>query len=374
MTPGSLAGHESRDTRRRSRHRVILAAVAAAVAATGFAAPAFGQSPSFSLSWQAPAECPDEAYVRGEVEQLLAGGVPPSAQVDARARIERADEKEWRVRLTTTRNDITGERVVQSASCRSLADATALIVALTVDPHIQPGNAVRSPGDAAILTLPTMTTPVASAPVITHDTPIRDAPATPTETPSRGRILTQLNTGVADPLPRTAYGFSLGAALMLGKFRLEGYGLRWSARQRETFAAPALGGSVDVTAGGLRGCFVPWDGWLQVAGCSGFELGVLHAQSIAGMPRVTLPPPGPGAPRVAIRADGPSTAGSDTTWVAATASARLLWRIAPSFGMVLDMGVVVPLHRDPLVLDKAAVMNLVAPIEGRVAVGPEFRF
>jgi hypothetical protein len=374
MISGSLVGHESRDTTRQPRHRVTLVAVAAAIAATGVTATALGQLPSFSLSWQAPAECPDEAYVRGEVEQLLAGGMPPLAHVHARARIERADEKEWRVRLTTTRNDITGERVVESASCRSLADATALIVALTVDPHIQPSHALRSPGDSAILAVPTMTIPAASAPALAGETPVRDAPATPAQTPSRVRILAQLSTSVADTLPRKTYGFSLGAALMLGKFRLEGYGLRWSAQPAETFAAPSLAASVDVTAGGLRGCFVPWDGWLQVAGCSGFELGVLHAQSMAGMPRVPLPPPGPGAPRVVIRADGPSTVGTDTTWVAATASARVLWRIAPSFGMVLDMGVVVPLHRDPLVLDKAAVKNLVAPLEGRVAVGPEIRF
>src|SRR5262245_48356488 len=124
-------------TRLRRHHSAIFGAFAAGGAASGTTATALAQPPSFSLTWQAPAECPDQTYVRGEVEQLLAGGEPRPVHVDARARIERANERDWRVWLTTTRDGITGERTVESDSCRSLADATALIVALAIDPDMQ---------------------------------------------------------------------------------------------------------------------------------------------------------------------------------------------------------------------------------------------
>lgn len=43
-------------------------ALAAALAVTT----AYAQAPAFTLRWDAPtADCPDEAYVRGAVEQLL---------------------------------------------------------------------------------------------------------------------------------------------------------------------------------------------------------------------------------------------------------------------------------------------------------------
>jgi hypothetical protein len=113
----------------------IVAALAAAATIIGALPAALGQSRSFSIAWDAPAGCPDEAYVRASVEQLLAGGGPVPAHVDARARVERGAGEQWRVRLTTVREGATGERVVESGSCRSLADATALIVALTIDPE-----------------------------------------------------------------------------------------------------------------------------------------------------------------------------------------------------------------------------------------------
>ncbi|MGH7293351.1 MAG: hypothetical protein ACRELB_00390, partial [Polyangiaceae bacterium] len=116
--------------------RALAIMVAASALVLGATSTAQGQAASSGVVWDAPpADCPDQAYVRRAVDQLLSGdGPPPAVHVDARARVTHPGSQ-WQVHLTTVREGTTGERIVQSSSCRSLADATALIVALTIDPQ-----------------------------------------------------------------------------------------------------------------------------------------------------------------------------------------------------------------------------------------------
>lgn len=81
------------------------------------------------VRWRAEGDCPSEEQVRAEVARLLGGAVPENAPtVDAR--VERAPSV-WRLRL---RVGAEGERRLEAASCALLAEATALIVALAIDP------------------------------------------------------------------------------------------------------------------------------------------------------------------------------------------------------------------------------------------------
>lgn len=81
------------------------------------------------VRWRAEGDCPSEEQVRAEVARLLGGAIPEDA-LTVDARVERAPSA-WRLRL---RVGAEGERRLEAASCALLAEATALIVALAIDP------------------------------------------------------------------------------------------------------------------------------------------------------------------------------------------------------------------------------------------------
>ena len=371
---------------RRSRLRAaaLLALVLPAAAATALA-----QTGSFSLSWQAPpGECPDEAHVRHAVEQLLGEGPPPPASVSARAVVERTASGHWNVRLTTVRDGATGERVVESESCQSLADATALIVALTIDParvaarapgaasapasssvaSAAPSASAAAPAPAsASASAPPTAPPAASPAPATTAVPAPPAAPPPESASTRpgasGTTLVALFAqvgGDVGTLPRAAYAVGGGAALTLGSFRVEGYGIYLPQQATYATAPPNLGTNIHLLAGGLRGCFLPLRGTVEAGGCAGVELGDLRGQGF-----------GPSVPSQYLFTPGNGGA----LWAATTLSGRASWRIARSFALVVDVGVVIPWWRPPFVFENLSTpLHEAGPVEGRAAIGPEVRF
>ena len=96
---------------------------------------ASGEPGLVALEWVAPDACPDAAYVGREVDRLLAGTSPSGAPyLRARAEVHQSPSRAWNVELRTTGPNGPGFRTVAAESCRALADATALILALAVDP------------------------------------------------------------------------------------------------------------------------------------------------------------------------------------------------------------------------------------------------
>jgi len=371
---------------RRSRvGAAALLALAATLVASVALRPALAQPASFSLSWQAPDDCPGESYVRGAVEQLLGGGPLPPARVTARAVVDHVASDRWQVHLTTVRDGATGERVVESQSCQSLADATALIVALTIDPERVAARAPSpSPSTSALAPIASAAGPASSAPTpIPSATPSATAAATPPSAssspvpvPDRAReapparptvlrpTLVALFAGVGGDvgtLPRATLAIDAGIAVTLGAFRLEGYGTYLTAQATYAAILPSLGTNVHLLAGGLRGCFIPLRGWIEAGGCAGLELGDLHGK---GFGTLTSP----------YYQFTPSDRGG--LWIAPTLTGRVSWRVAQSFALVLDVGLVVPLERDTFVIDNVggAALHEAGPVEGRAAIGPEVRF
>jgi len=359
-------------------------ALSAAVGLTGLLRAARGQSPSTAISWIAPLpDCPDEAYVRAAVQQLLGGKVggevggddPGAAHVDAHALVTHTDDGRWRVRLTTRRDGAAGERVVDSDSCRSLADATALIVALAIDPQRVSANRASPAASAPPPALSTSESPPAPAstpalvptpspastpaPVLTPapDPTPAQAPAVPAPFPPTHFAAFASLSGDAGTLPRLAYGFGLGAALLFPRLRFEAYGAYWPSHfaSGSTVAAGA-GGDVFLVAGGLRACWVPVSGdnferWLEVAACPGLEAGDMHGQGKG----VRFPLP------------------EDGLWFAATGLARISLRVGPRLVLFLDAAVAVPFAPTAFSLGGNTIYRP-SPVEGRASLGPELRF
>lgn len=353
---------------------------------------ALGQTPSLSLEWNAPPECPDQAYVRAMVEQLLGTGPRPAVQVQARAEVTRGENGRWDLQLFTTREGTTGERAVQAPSCRSLADATALIVALTVDParadrRIAAGSAPSAPATASSTPTPTLSptpTPTPSPSPSPSSTPsstpspsptptsttsppkTRDRSASPTrrtriaEAPSRpvrGAVFAALYTD-RGTLPNQAYGAMLAASFFFGALRLEGYAAYWPPLTEAVSGHTADGGRISLYAGGARGCFTfaLGGGAVDLAPCLGLELGDLHGAGFFGaQPQGTV----------------------DGLWMAGSAGGIATVHVGGPVRLVLGLEAAIPLRRDQFVFRVNEVDQLVHQpfiIEGRAFVGPELRF
>jgi hypothetical protein len=114
----------------------VLALAAASLATAPATASAAEPPPRVSFSWKAPKECPDEAYVRGEIERLLRRPLEAAARepLAARARVSRDKRGVWHMKLDTKGPAGPGERTLEGDTCEGLGRATALIVALAIDP------------------------------------------------------------------------------------------------------------------------------------------------------------------------------------------------------------------------------------------------
>jgi hypothetical protein len=326
---------------------------------------------AFSLTWEAPAPCPDSDYLRAQIETLLAGAPPSVVPVTARAEISQRADGMWTVKLTTERGGTVGERSLTADACRSLADATALVIALTIDPAHVAGAGAEPPSPPPEASLPTpqpMPSPPAllpAAPRTPPAPPVTASRAAPPSKPNQPRprfaILPAIG-GDLGTLPGPAYGFSLFGAILMGRFRGEAYASYWP---NQTAHAPAgspagEGANIELFDGGLRFCFPAPDesrrfSSFELSPCAGFEAGALHGRGFDLAPSLS----------------------QTGLWLAFTLDARAIVRLSRSWGIALDLGGALPLRRDAFTLGagpKAPTLQRAQVIEGRGWIGPEFRF
>jgi hypothetical protein len=322
----------------------------------------------FSLTWDAPAQCPTSDYLRAQVETLLSGAPATLVWVAARAEVSQREDGMWTVRLTTDRGGTVGERSLEADACRSLADATALVVALTIDPaHVASAAARPSDSDPGASIRPSLPAALPVVPVLPAPAPLRSgAPRAPdrasaaAERPSRFELFPAVG-GDLGTLPTLAYGFSLAGSLHVGRLRAEVYGAYWPNHTAHPGRVPAgEGGEVELFAGGARGCFpLPgrseWFHRIELSPCAGLEAGALHGRGL-NLPR-------------SLTQTG--------LWLAVTLDARIVVRLSRALGFVADAGAAVPLRRDAFTLgtgSAAPTIDRPGAIEGRAWAGPELRF
>lgn len=112
------------------------ACLAAALVSIGEAAPSQTEELALSLSWQAPAGCPDLASERAEIARRLGAAERPSTEpIVASGEIRHDPTAGYVLSLRTQVGGTTGERVLTGQDCRQLADAAALILAMLINPE-----------------------------------------------------------------------------------------------------------------------------------------------------------------------------------------------------------------------------------------------
>lgn len=372
------------------------------------------------LAWSAPAPpaCPRGDDVVADATRILAGS-SSKRQVVARATVVRrapSGATAWHLTLTTRVDDAPGERALDAGSCSELARATALILALSVDPAVPlpappatpsvpasaaaapsaGGNAARpAPGGAPV---PSVATPpgaalpgeasppgaaassTAPAPAPSPPRPL-SSPASPASSPRssassrRGPVAAAAAStpaaagahrlGVsaaaaldAGALPAVGAGATAGVAWLPRRARIEAAVAAFGA-QSTTLSDRAAGGDFHLVKGSLRGCAR----WPLGGEGSRVELGPCAALTV-----VSLAASGFGAR---------TTLSGSAAWLEGALGAGAALRFVDALALIARADVALPFARPTYVIavDGAArSLHRPAAFGGSGMLGVELRF
>lgn len=302
-------------------------------------------TPKLTFSWSSPAQCTTENDVRMRVDRILGAHAAPHDDVDARAVVTQNGDV-FRAEIQLNSAGQTSSRHVEDTSCDALADAVALIVALTVNPEV-----VVPPTPTA--TKPPAPKPPETKPVETKKTPPSSSPVvTKSETPSRRPFYFGANflLDVA-----TLKSLSAGAEVVAGfnprhaAFELSG---TWLSTQDAHYDADPTQGASEYSLGaGGRACWEIFDSALDVGPCGGAELTGIFAQGFG------------------------ATQKTDTSVALfrAVLGARAKLRFS-RFALRLGAEAAIPFTRPSFVIDNAGKVQDVAALTLRTTFGAEVHF
>jgi hypothetical protein len=308
------------------------------------ASPAFAQTPArVQLVWNAPAGCPSAESVLADVHRLV--GEQPAHGVVARADVLQVAPEHWSVHLSTDVDGTAGERSLDANSCASLATATALILAWTIDPQRALAARVPRPDAAG-----------PSSPEVQPQAAV--LPGLPRSGAHLQVVVAVSAAGNVGMLPGAGLGGQVAVGVLVGPLRLEVAGEDWLVQKINGSGPLANQGArvhwLDVAA---RGCFRGRLG-------SRFELDPCLGGGLAW------------ASSSGVGEDTPYTPGA--TWGVAVADVLASWRVAGPLALRASVGMAVPFARPNFVVANGAVqppsIDKAAPVQGTGTLGLEVRF
>ena len=295
------------------------------------------------LTWSAPLDCPSRAQVESSVARLLAGSSSAvTLAADVRVTVDRRGL--YHARLRTHLRDADGERSLTAVTCPLVASATALVLALTIDPTlaVDPQESEPSPSSPPPAP-PPPSPPPAPEP---RDVSPASAPATP-----RGSSTPSVAAGAAalidvGSLPSAAIGGAVEIAVGKGWATLRADGAAFGLQHVDAGSRAGAGGRFTLLAVSLRTCAGGGERF-RLEGCVGMELD-----------------------RIVGEGFGVSSPGSATRVSAAPrAGVRLAFRPAPSFSVPVALDVLVPLDRPTFALENVGPVFRPAPVALRASIG-----
>ncbi|MEM6989204.1 MAG: hypothetical protein AAF721_01865 [Myxococcota bacterium] len=312
------------------------------------------------LQWDAPSTCPERGYVEDATTERL-GRAPTLAEVEVEVTITDHGSDGLRLKLGTVRDGQRDAHTMTAHDCRALADATALVVALTVDPVAVAGRVDAPPEPEPPPAAPSVEPPApepppeppADPPVVRRQ-PARveaaDAAPPPKPAPRVVDAMLRAEGGVElGALPGVTGGPALALAVGLPRLRIE-LGAMYLAPRRASGADATV--NVQLGAATARVCGRLRTRRIEVPLCGGLEAGGMRGD-------------GSGAP------DARPAAG---LWLAPAVSAGAHGWLTPRLALVARAEVAVPLAlpafeiRDP---GDAIELFRPEPVSGRIWIGIE---
>ncbi|WP_437957710.1 hypothetical protein WME76_41445 [Sorangium sp. So ce119] len=322
------------------------------------------------MRWTAPADCPAAAAVEAEITRLLGDQSSPSNGTVRAAGTITPVGTGFVLYIELSREGWTSARTVRGATCRALADAGALIVAMAIDPEVATRSGTEATGDrssAGARPAPPAPEPPPAAARTAEPTPRSDPPepvppTTEQEPPTEGAAergpVFRVGLGVMGDLG-TMQGVSSAieawAGVLVGPARLEAGASFWPGNTAESAARPQSGGTIDLVAGSLTACALlpplaraARPHFEVGVPCAGLELGRMHAEGYG----VSDPDEG------------------FALWAALRGGAAAAWVIAPWMRLRLRLEAVVPLKRPRFVLEGVGDVHEPS-VAARAALGLE---
>jgi hypothetical protein len=313
-----------------------------------------------SLIWDAPAQCPGTGYVEGSVRRFLDSPEPPlgdhearpttpDTPVSARAKVSRAGTG-WRAELsaeTRGTNPSKARRVFEGDSCTEVADATALVLALMVNPDkvaTYHARARRPANPSALVVAPRA----------------QRNPA-PQEQEEEARALYGSASSFASAdigtTPTAGFGGGFAAGILFHRLRVELVGILEPHHSASVSTTPTLSGGgvgVDfrVVRSGERACFALLDGAFEIAPCAGVEIVWMTIRGFG------------------IRQPG----ADDGTWGEVVAGGAVRWNFLPRMGLGVDGAAQIPMIRRTITIDRLGTVDRIPFATGRVTAGLHYRF
>jgi hypothetical protein len=304
---------------------------------------------SIELRWSAPPECADRDEVLRRLDRLVG---ERAVRIEGEGSIEHEGQG-YVLRMHTRSRDGEGARTLRSDDCRMLAEAAALVLALTADPPLLLRRVAEAEAEAESVT---EAEPEPEAEIETEMETDADAdaeaprlePAVPRrEAPRFG--LRFAGIGGAGLVPGFSPGVAVSFALFGRNWRVESGWIHAFARRTQTGDGAEVPGDVQLSVGALRAGWVHRYKRLEVPLMAGIELGSLRAVTAlrGGMQR--------------------------RLWAAFTAGPSLAW--VPHHNVALWAGVdaVLPYLRSAFVIENAGTLYRVPAVAMRGLLGLEVR-
>jgi hypothetical protein len=343
--------------RRTSRHAWLVAlAIVCVGLSISLEAQAQGQAQSsLDLTWNAPATCPERAWVLSSVQRLVTTmpAQRDGLRVTANAREE---DGRWVVDLEM-HGAASGTRTLRAASCISVARATALIVALALDP--QAATLASEELAKSEPAMPETSAPPRDAPTPTTAPGARSPGESRTEPPrsDRGpRPLALLGAALEHGLlPDWAPAATVGAGVVWRILRADIRGQIAPAARTSLARAPTVGAEFSLLAIALRACAGHSVSWVGMHACA----------SIRGA-------------RIAGEGSGATVTYRQTAWLTSFEPGVLL-RIPSrsAAALEIDIETVLPLTRPDFVIvsrDVSELLFRVPSVGVRGSLGASIRF
>jgi hypothetical protein len=344
---------------------LFLVALMTALVAAAARSRAEGGDADLDLRWDAPSGCPAAEGVEAEVERLLGARARRGEPVDAAAVVTHS-ERGWSLVLTTHVAGVEGRRVLEARSCEALAEALAIVLAMTIDPSHSAspssagnGNESEDASDGAASALADAGARAdagvsADAAVSAVDASTGSLERASASTPGSSTFALGLAlAGNVGALPSVAFAPELSIGWQPPRLSLDA-ALAYFPGARGAFD-DARGGDFRLATAALRGC-VRWGGAnLEIGPCLAVTGGAMFGEGAgvrspgsAVAPWLSLSPGAVGA----VRLGG----GAVSVWILSSVAAE------------------VPLVRDRFRLDGLGVVHQPAAIAGRATLGGEIRF
>lgn len=227
-----------------------------------------------TLEWDAPAECPTQAEVLGELSRITR--VKPGrvvTPIHARAQIDRTSNK-YRLHLRTEREDQTGDTDLDASDCGVLKRGVTLVLALALGDGVDVMD--EKPEDAPPAT-PERAPRQAPAPPPPPPRPRRDSPMNSAKTDTLAFVPALSGTIASGFLGKAAFGAQLSLTGETRHFAAFAEASAWP--EQTTAHVQGVAAQLEALSGALGACARDPLGALALSACARFTLGAIHARS-----------------------------------------------------------------------------------------------